>query len=310
MFQVGCLKHGNFWQRQLRDRLAEPLHLNLLALFVQLFGGFRAKVEFDLVNRRRYAFSLLKAADYAKADGLRKIYALEFGVADGAGLVNLAWIAGHVTRATGVEIGLVGFDSGTGMARPVDYRDYPEVFVEGDFPLIDRVALERMLPKSVRVIYGPVSETVRNFVETLDAPVGFVSLDVVYYSSTLDAMEALLGPADRYLPMTLVYLGSVLLDNANPAVGELMAVREFNAEHRVRQVHPFTCLRDKRIFKNGMWLHQVYTLHVLDHPKRAGLEKLARDVCLLEQPYTPAGRRSRGLASALQRAAKRWVDAR
>ncbi|MFO1071419.1 MAG: hypothetical protein U1E17_01680 [Geminicoccaceae bacterium] len=288
MFLLNKLKDVDFWERHLRDRLAEPIHLNLISIFVQLFGSFRAKVAFDLVERRRYAFALLKAADYAKAQGIKKIYALEFGIAAGAGLVNLAWLAKHITKDTGVEIGIVGFDTGTGMPRPLDYRDYPEEFIEGDFPLPDPEALKRNLPPEVRVIYGPAGETARGFVETLDAPVGFVSLDLAYYSSTVDAMQALLAPADKYLPMTLIYLGAVLIDNANPAVGELLAVKEFNELHRHRQVHPFNCLRDKRIFKNGMWHHHIYTLHVLDHAKRAGVEKLERKVWVLDQPYNAA----------------------
>jgi hypothetical protein len=86
--------------------------------------------------------------------------------------------------------------------------------------------------------------------------------------------------------MTLVYLGAVLIDNANPAVGELLAAAELNRDHPCRQLHPFTCLRDKRIFKNGLWHNQIYTLHVLDHPKRSGVQKLAREVWVLEQPYS------------------------
>jgi hypothetical protein len=281
----GRLMDVAFWERHLRDRLAEPLHLNLISVFVRLFGSFRAKVAFDLVERRRYAFALLKAADYAAAQGVRKIHALEFGVAAGAGLVNLARLAKHVTAATGVEIGITGFDSGTGMPRPLDYRDYPEEFIEGDFPLPDLEALRQSLPPGVAVIEGPVGETARGFVERLDAPVGFVSLDLAYHSSTVDALQALLGPAEHYLPMTLVYLGAVLIDNASPAVGELLAVREFNQAHRHRQLHPFNCLREKRIFKNGLWLHQIHTLHVLDHPRRAGAVPPERDVWVLEQPY-------------------------
>jgi hypothetical protein len=272
-------------QFQLKDRLGEPLHLNLLSLFVRLFGSFRAKVAFDLVERRKYAFPLLKAADYAKSMGVKKIYALEFGVAAGAGLVNLAHLARHITRETGVEIGIVGFDSGTGMPRPVDYRDYPEEFIEGDFPLPDPDALRRSLPPEVRVVFGPLHETVPGFVATLDAPVGFVSLDLAYYSSTVEAMDALLASPDSYLPMTLVYLGAVHIDNASPAVGELLAVKEFNARHALRQVHPFTQLREKRVFKNAWWIGKIYTLHVLDHPVRAGRRRQARAAWVLEQPY-------------------------
>ncbi|MGA0099875.1 MAG: hypothetical protein ACO3LM_10360 [Steroidobacteraceae bacterium] len=55
------------WEKAFADRLGEPLHLNVLSVLVRLFGGFRAKVAFDLVERRRYAYPLLKAADEARA---------------------------------------------------------------------------------------------------------------------------------------------------------------------------------------------------------------------------------------------------
>jgi hypothetical protein len=277
------LRHA-FWEQHLADRLGEPLHLNVASLFVRLFGGFRARVAFDLVERRRYAMPLLKAADYARALGVPKIHVLEFGIAAGAGLVNLALLAERVTRETGVEIAITGFDAGTGMPPPIDYRDYPEEFVPGDFPLTDRDALERRLPPGVRVVYGPVAETVRDFVHTLDAPVGFAVMDLAYYSSTAEALAVLTGPAERYLPMTLVYLGAIRIDNANPAVGELLAVSEFNAAHPQRQIHPFTSLRDKRVFRRAAWLSQIHTLHVLDHPRRSGADPLRRPVWELSGP--------------------------
>lgn len=276
------------WENRLADRLGEPLHLNLISIFVKLFGSFRAKVAFDLIERRRYAFCLLKAADYARAMGIEKIYALEFGVAAGAGLVNLVWLAEQVTADTGVEIGVVGFDAGTGMPVPVDHRDYPEEFLAGDFPLPDFDLLQRNLPAGSRVVLGPIAETAPGFVDGLDAPIGFVSLDLAYYSSTVEAMVALKGPADRYLPMTMVYLGAIRMDNANPAVGELLAVSEFNRANARRQVHPFTCLRDKRIFRRAAWLNQIYTLHVLDHAARSGGKPPERDIWALDDPYAIA----------------------
>jgi len=47
------------------DRFCEPLHLNLLSAFVSLLGSHRSKVAFDLVRRRHYAYSVLRAADMA-----------------------------------------------------------------------------------------------------------------------------------------------------------------------------------------------------------------------------------------------------
>lgn len=71
------------------ERLTEPLHLNLISAGVALFGSYRAKVAFDLMVRQQYAFPVLFAADEAKKLGLKRIQVLEFGVATGAGLLNL-----------------------------------------------------------------------------------------------------------------------------------------------------------------------------------------------------------------------------
>ena len=113
-------------RRILYERLTEPLHLNVLSAVVALVGNFRLKVEFDLIIRQQHAFALLRAADYAVQNDIETVTALEFGVANGAGLLNMSAIARSVTRATGVKFRIVGFDSGTGMPAPRDYRDHPE----------------------------------------------------------------------------------------------------------------------------------------------------------------------------------------
>ena len=63
--------------------------MNIAAAFVAAFGSFRAKVAFDLVARRPLAFGLLRAADWAKECGIDRITAIELGVANGAGLMNM-----------------------------------------------------------------------------------------------------------------------------------------------------------------------------------------------------------------------------
>lgn len=271
-------------ERHLKDRLSEPLHLNLLSILVRIFGGFRMQVEFDLVERRRYAFALLQAADWANRYGVPRICALEFGIAAGAGLLNLAWLAQRVTKETSVEIDIVGFDTGTGMPPPLDYRDHPEEFREGDFPTTDREALARLLPKNVRVIYGPSAQTARGFADTVKAPIGFISFDLAYYSSTVDAMQVLTGPAANYLPTVCCYFGAIMLDTSHPDVGERLAIREFNENSPSRKLYPLNYLREKRIFKNAFWHKQIYTFHVHDHPKRAELARELQTVRFLEDP--------------------------
>jgi hypothetical protein len=136
------LAQRRIWRRIYLERLGEPLIYNIAALFVAVFGSVRTKIAYDLVLRQPYAFCVQKAADLALQYGIPRISLLEFGVANGAGLINLCKIAGKVSRETGVQFEIVGFDLGTGMPPPRDYRDHPEKYFTGDFPLLNTFAGE------------------------------------------------------------------------------------------------------------------------------------------------------------------------
>ena len=252
----------------LANRLSEPLHLNALAAVVALFGSYRSKVKFDLVRRRQYAYSVLRAADLARRQGLRSVTVVEFGVASGNGLLNLCKLAELTTKETGVSVNVVGFDTGKGLPPPSDYRDHPELFQAGDFPM-DFEALAKRLPENGRLTLGPVSETVSQFIKdvSLDAPLGFAAIDVDYYSSARDALRAFSdSEPKKYLPLTLLYLDDIADEFHNSWCGELLAVEEFNRAERWRKIEQDRFLRSRRVFKNANWLDRVYFLHVLDHP--------------------------------------------
>ena len=261
------LIHGGVLRKVFLERLSEPLHMNIIALFVALFGSFRAKVFFDLVMRPQYAFPILYAADDAKRRGIPTITIAEFGVANGAGLMCMCEIAHAVLKETGVAVEVVGFDTGTGMPEGVDYRDIPEQFLVGDFPM-DTDRLRNALPPFARIILGPLKETVPAFLGSLSphAPLGFVSIDVDYYSSTVDALKVLQGPKEAYLPRVITYLDDIALDQSSPWVGEMLAVNEFNEAHELRKIAPFQSLRAKRPFKNALWIERMYVSHIFDHP--------------------------------------------
>jgi hypothetical protein len=129
------ISHRYIWERIFVERLSEPLHLNFISLFVGLFGSLRVKINFDLILRCQHAYALLKSADYAKSLGIKSITVIEFGVAAGAGILNICHVAKRVTAATGVEINIVGFDTGLGMPPPESYRDHPDLYAQGDFPM-------------------------------------------------------------------------------------------------------------------------------------------------------------------------------
>ena len=279
-FLASKLKHRHLLKRLLIERACEPIHLNLLSAPIALFGTFSAKVAWDLVFRQPYAFGLLKAAEWAKEYGAKEMSALEFGVATGTGLLNLCELAKKVARVTGVKIKIYGFDSGSGLPKPVDYRDHPEGWQEGDFPMHEQ-ALIAKLPDYAQLILGDISHTVETF---QGPPIGFISIDVDYYSSAIAALKIFSNDWSMYLPWVLMYFDDVVGDRANPSCGELAAIQDFNRESPSRRIYPANGLRASRIFQRTRWIDQMYVAHILDHEYRSVVRHEKRDQLELENP--------------------------
>ena len=273
------------WEKIFYERLTEPAHLNLLSLGVMAFGSFRQKVNFDLVLRHHAAFGLLKAADLARQHGIPEVQALEFGVAAGAGLINMARIAEKITAETGVRVKLTGFDTGKGMPKPIDYRDHPDLYGPGDYPM-DFAKLQAALPANVRLVIGELAETVPAWLKANagGAPIGYAAIDVDYYSSSVEAFKVFEGPATSYLPFVVVYLDDIHFDVHNSWCGERLAMGEFNERNRRRKLEQHAMLRRRRVFKNAPWLEQIFYLHVLDHPVRETADE-SRAVAVLNNPF-------------------------
>jgi hypothetical protein len=49
---------------------------------------------------------------------------------------------------------------------------------------------------------------------------------------------------------------------------ELLAINEFNITNKNRKICKMTQLKNWRIFKNALWIDQMYFLHVLDSKYR------------------------------------------
>jgi hypothetical protein len=265
------LARRDIWRRAAVERLTEPLHLNLISVGVALFGGVRAKTAFDLLVRRQHAYGLLKAADEARARGLREVTVVELGA--------------RIGEETGVAFRVAGFDTGEGMPPPADYRDHPELYKEGWFPM-DREALQARLPANAEIHLGPIAETIEAFVEGLgpDAPLGFATLDVDFYSSSKDALRLFDGRPDAYLPYVPVYVDDLALSTHTRFAGELLAIREFNDGHELRKLDWDWNLANTRVFKHAEWLAHMFKLHVLDHAERGDLRPSA-EIASFENPY-------------------------
>lgn len=231
-----------------------------------LFGSYRTKVAFDFIHRQPYAYAVLRAADDAQYWKIPLITVVELGVAQGNGLLSLCRIAEKTERTTGIHINVVGFDTVSGMP-PARLSRSAGVYAEGDYPMNEKV-LRAALPGNANLILGPLRDTVPEFVKSCPAPIGFVAIDLDYYSSTKEAMALFCAEPVMYLPCPVVYVDDLTHQHHNSYCGESLAIREFNAEHQFRKIEQYRFLRNLRILKNAFWLDQIYLFQVLDHPAR------------------------------------------
>ena len=167
-------------------------------------GSVDLRTEYDIWDRPAYAFGIHSAARLARALGLDRITAVEFGVAGGNGLVSMERIAEAVGGHLGVDVAVMGFDAGSGMPAPEDYRDLPHVWAQG-FYKMDAAALRARLRKA-ELVLGNVADTVRATVAREGLPpIGFVSFDLDYYSSTMSTFHIFGGEARTRLPRVYCY---------------------------------------------------------------------------------------------------------
>jgi hypothetical protein len=228
---------------------------------------FKLRLALDRFRRPEYAYCTFYAAQQAKHLDINRISAIEFGVAGGTSLVDLEEISELVAKETSVEINIYGFDLGTGLPSPLDYRDLPYVFQKG-FYKMDFDALTKRLKKAA-LIMGDIKNTVQNFFQKYQpAPIGFVGIDLDYYSSTVHALRLLNTDDQNLLPRVFCYFDDLIGNDYeihSEFAGELLAIREFNDQSEYRKLAKVNGLHYKRIIKRK-WCEQVYVLHSFKHP--------------------------------------------
>jgi hypothetical protein len=225
------------------------------------WGSVPTRVKHDVWQYPQYAYGVYSAADLARRLTLPGITVIEFGVAGGNGLIALERIAGSVGEHLGVDISVFGFDSGEGLPPPNDYRDLPHVWGRG-FYQMNRAALEGKLTKA-KLVLGDIEETLGSFVAP--SPVGFIAFDLDYYSSTKSAFRVF---ELDHLPRMYCYFDDTVWPEIachNEYVGELCAIREFNAAHVDAKLCPLSGLRTLR-FRPAGWNDQMYAFHDFRHP--------------------------------------------
>jgi hypothetical protein len=212
-----------------------------------------------------YCWGVLQGAALAKVLSINQVSVIEFGVAMGAGLKSLERISEIVESKTGVKIDVYGFDSGVGLPKPRDYRDQPNMWLEGQLPM-DRTLLGQEL-KSSSLILGLVEETVHKFLKQGPAPIAFVSFDLDLYTSTKDALEVFDAGHAFVLPRVVCYFDDIMGHSYCDFTGERLAIQEFNESHELRKLSPIYGLRYwvPPSYRADMYWDCLYFAHFFDH---------------------------------------------
>lgn len=231
-------------------------------------GSYELRLDYDVFNRPHYAFCLYHAARQAHLLGHKTFSVAEFGVAGGAGLLELERLVEEVEALFPVKIEIYGFDTGEGLPAPVDYRDLPYIWKEG-FYKMDQAALKARLQRS-KLVLGDVKDTVPGFFEEHGAaPLGAVFLDLDFWSSTADAMRIFDTDPNNILPRTYCYCDDVISSDKggvlNEYVGQLAAIREYNEALANRKMSKVAGFLSTRI-RPAAWNEQIYVHHDFDHP--------------------------------------------
>ena len=238
--------------------------------------AFEWAALFDALRYPPYALGLQTACKYACLAGAEGFTAIEFGVAGGNGLVELSKYAAKMSQRTGLKIKAAGFDSGAGLPQGTDYRDAPWLWNPGDFPsTVDKLRL--VLPTETELVVGQIQNMLPRWLEKKPRlPVGFVSVDVDYYSSTASILKTL-GNVDVrcLLPFVSFYFDDVFRYLTPRCTGEFAALDEFNRSHDRRQFDRDDWLSEDRPFGNRLWLKRMYSLCCFDHPALEGLQTRA-----------------------------------
>lgn len=248
-----------------KNALLHPGHF-LKQWVIRRFGSYESKLRCDVIPRPNYGYCLYNAAKLARQLGYTKMSAIEFGVAGGNGLVSLEDHAQTVSKLTQIEIEIYGFDTAEGLPKPVDYRDLPYHWKEGFYKMDLKVLQSRL--RGAKLVLGDVADTLATFFNKYKpAPIGAISFDLDFYSSTKSALAVFRGQYQHLLPRVFCYFDDTIgseVEVYNDFTGQRLAIHEFNLENdSIKLGFPY-CLLNGQI--SSPWRNQIWVAHLFAHP--------------------------------------------
>jgi hypothetical protein len=233
-------------------------------------GNFYTQTKTNRLMPTQFAYGLLMAVETAKQYGFDSIAVAEFGVANGRGLRIMVDMAERLSKQSGVDIQVYGFDTGSGLTAPKDYRDNPHMFSQGGYAMANTESLQAELSGKAELIIGDIGD-IKQLSDVIDPdiPFGFASVDVDLYSSTMATFDLLAtaGP-DSLLPVVNLYVhDSFGRQHYHRFVAQLLAIDDFNQANTSRKIDI-----DRFIGwwfgKTEPWHASMYAMHSIEYNGR------------------------------------------
>jgi hypothetical protein len=228
-------------------------------------GSFRLRFRLGALKRMYYAYIIYHAAQLAARLRIPRISVIEFGVAGGNGLVWMERHAEEIEKLFPVKIEIYGFDSGVGLPSPEDYRDLPYHWKQGFFKMDVKTLQSRL--KRANLVLGDVRDTAATFLDKFSpAPIGAVSHDLDFYSSTVNTFQIFNGPDKYLMPRIFNYFDDTLgheIEQLCDYTGERLAIEEFNLSHADRKFAvPYYLRADDCLAE---WRYKIWVFHYFGH---------------------------------------------
>ena len=247
--------------RPLRAALTKRV-IQKLSLF-----SYADRLSIGAVDRPNYGYCIFQAAKLASALHYPRISVIEFGCGGGNGLLNAEMHITEVMKIFPVVIELYGFDNGSGLPPPQDFRDMPHYFRGGLYHM-DRQSLDGKL-KLAKLVFGDVGDTCATFLQRYNpAPIGCMFLDLDLYSSTSDALTLLDSDGSHFLPRVFMYFDDIIGDDVwlcNEFTGERLSIEEFNQRHKLKKIAKNYFVSTK--YPNSWWPEEIFIFHNFEHPR-------------------------------------------
>jgi hypothetical protein len=215
--------------------------------------------------RPNYTYCVYYAASLAKRLNHKSVSIIEFGVATGKGLLFLENIAERISKEIKINIEIYGFDLGSGLSTPKNYKDLPYWFKAGFYKMNENNLKKKL--KFSKLIIGDVNKKVNDFLKNYNhAPIGAIFNDLDYYSSTINSFKIFDSlNIKKYLPRIFLYFDDTVgteLEMYNSFSGELLAIKEFNKKNNNKKISQNQNLISN---SNEKWRYQIYYFHNFKH---------------------------------------------